>query len=444
MTIYKVKSTRKSKAAISINETEIDNSTAVKLFGRRRLAYGADLNENLLRLLESFSCPRLSASSVPTPDTTKASDNMFDNPVEGQLWYDSTPTSEALFVWDGSGWVEQRKFGDIAANWGVIADGGQIPLPISPSGRTYTYAECSMVASPYGYPNTIDFMNCRVSSTGVVTMQYSLENDSDMTSGYANYLIIGIPGNVNLGDSSAPGASVTPTPTVTATPTPTKASTPTPTVTYSSTPTPTPTNEVTVTPTPTPAAGATPTPTPTVSEAPVSPTPVPELTLLLKQGNNTPYGDGLYLESTNTECTTGWCGPGLGFAPYPQIPIHELGILIGGAVGSVNVKIDTWTVDPGSPNTMFDDYLYPFGAFSGDQMGGNPLVSKTWTWTGAYFEGSLIRLEAYGKCAYNNKTVTGSAVVRVTDSLGREVSQSFGWTMVRDAASGEGACAAFV
>lgn len=199
MATYKVNPTRKSEAPISVPENEIDNSVAVKLFGRKRLSYGKDLNENLLRLLETFACPQTLVGGVVVPDPVQASDNMFANPVEGQLWYNSTPSKEALHVWNGSNWIAQHKFGDIAANWGIIADGGQIPLPISPNGRTYTYSDCSWIVSPYGYPNSIDFMSCKTNTSAVVTMQYSIQNDEAIVGGYANYLIIGIPGNVNLG-----------------------------------------------------------------------------------------------------------------------------------------------------------------------------------------------------------------------------------------------------
>lgn len=198
MTTYNVKFTDRAKSAIAVPETEIDTSTALKLLGRKRVAYGSDLNENLLRLLESFACPQ-DTSPTPQPDTSQATDNMFDNPVEGQLWYNSTPTKEALYVYTGSQWLVQYTFGDIAANWGLIADGGQILTPVAPNGRTFTYNECCWIVSPYGYPNTIDYMQCYTDDNGVVTMKYSLEGDATIIGGYANYLIIGIPGNVNLG-----------------------------------------------------------------------------------------------------------------------------------------------------------------------------------------------------------------------------------------------------
>lgn len=199
MATYDINFTNVSKPPVEVPENVIDDSLAVKLFGRKKLAYGQDLNENFLHFLESFACPRDGNSTTPIPDKSQASGTMFDNPIEGQLWYDTTPSSEGLYVYDGSNWNSLYKFGEIAANWGVIAHGGQIPLPVSPDGKTYTYAECSWIVTPYGYPNAIDFMSCSTDANAVVTMQYSLENDATLVPGYANFIIVGIPGNVNLG-----------------------------------------------------------------------------------------------------------------------------------------------------------------------------------------------------------------------------------------------------
>ena len=202
MPTYKINYTRISKTPISVPESDIDTSTAVKLFGRKRLSYGKDLNENLLRLLESFSCPQDFGVGVTVirPDSNAVSEaHIFENPVEGQLWFNSTPTKEALYCYNGTLWVRQGKFGDVAANWGVIANDGQIPLPVSPTGATYTYAECAWIVTPYGYPNSIDYMQCFTDATANVTMEYSLEGSAAVVGGFANYLIIGIRGNLNLG-----------------------------------------------------------------------------------------------------------------------------------------------------------------------------------------------------------------------------------------------------
>lgn len=204
MPTYKINYTRISKTPISVPESDIDTSTAMKLFGRKRLSYGKDLNENFLRLLESLACPQDfgdgGGPEGPHPDLSVAAEpHIFENPVEGQLWFNSTPTKEALYCFNGEVWVPQSKLGEVAANWGVIADGGQIPLPVSPTGATYQYHECAWIVSPYGYPNSIDYMQCFTSASANVTMQYSLESSPDVVGGFANYIIIGIRGNNNLG-----------------------------------------------------------------------------------------------------------------------------------------------------------------------------------------------------------------------------------------------------
>lgn len=469
MATYKVNLTDKTKLPINVPEGEIVNDLALKLFGRKKLAYGKDLNENLLRLLESFACPA-DPFDNNFPDKTAATDNMFDVPVDGQLWFNKTNIT--LYVYGNGVWIPQRVFGDLAANWGVISHGEQIPLPISPTGRTYTYSECSWIVSPYGYPNAIDFMICNAGSNGVVTMQYSLENDAALIGGYANYLIIGIPGNVNLG-AVAPGVSVTPTPTQNATPTPTKTPTPTPTTTRNPTPTPTPTKSVTPTPTsslvvsatvtPTPTIGSSPTPTPSDSATPTpspstgaiespTPTPTPTITLtpsvttsaatalsmVVTQGDGSQYGDGLKMGASNADCI-GFCGPSSGFAPVSYTPITKLGIVLSGGLAPYNIVVDTWAVDPGSPNTMFGETISPTGNFSGTDVKGNPLESPTWTWTGGSNTTGSIILDAIGKCGYSDKTITGSAVIRATDNIGQVATFSFGWSYTR-AASGDGAC----
>lgn len=433
MTIYKVNSTRASIPAISINENDVDDSTAVKLFGRRKVAYGQDLNENLLRLLETYACPEVVNSVPARPDPARASGPVFDNPVEGQLWFNSTPTKEKLHVYNGSEWVEMRKYGDLAANWGVIASGGVIPLPVSHTGRTYGWDEVVFIVSPFGYPFVIDYMTCYASTVGEVTMEYSLVNDPAIVPGLANYLIIGIPGNVNRG-ANLPLVSITPTPTVTTTP----ILSPTPTVTNTATPTPTPTRTVTpaasATPTatpdpsvtPSPGVTRTPTPTPTPTRTP-SPTPIPALVLSVFKGNGTAYGSGLQLTASNTSGCKGFCTTSTGFRPITgTLAADKIGITVTGGVGPYTIQVDSWGVDVGSPNTMFNESVTPAGNFSGAVAGGNPMSSPVWTWTGGS-SGGFIILDMTGKCGYGTRTVTGSATIRATDSVGQVQTFVFSW-----------------
>lgn len=265
MTDYSVKYTDKSKTPITVSESNVDNSTTdISLFGRKRLEYGRDMNANFLHILENFACEE-NPLLPGTPDLTKTSfiadttKRLLSTPVEGQLWYNIT--QESLFVFNGGSWVALGMVGDIAANWGVIAHGSQLPRPVNQHGYIFNYSECSWIVSPFVFDSTFTYMQCLTDEQANVTMFYNPEGSGTPTYGCANYLIVGIKGNVNLGTQlSIPSATPAPSPT------------PTPTPTRTTTPVVSPTASVT----PTPGVSATPTPTATVSptRAP-SQTPTP-------------------------------------------------------------------------------------------------------------------------------------------------------------------------
>jgi len=77
-----------NKGTITVEDGTINSQTSLGLPGRNTTAYGATIAENFLHLLENF------ASTVQP-----------SNPVEGQLWYDSTLGSENLKVYNGTNWV---------------------------------------------------------------------------------------------------------------------------------------------------------------------------------------------------------------------------------------------------------------------------------------------------------------------------------------------------
>ena len=259
MTDYSVKYTDKNKTPIVISETNVDNSTTdISLFGRKRLEYGRDMNANFLHILENFACeenPLLPGN----PDVTKTSfiadttKRLLTTPTEGQLWYNVT--QESLFVWNGNSWIALGMVGDIAANWGVIASGSQLPRPVNQHGYVFDYDECSWIVSPFVFDTAFTYMQCLTDDQANVTMFYSPEGGGPQVNGCANYLIVGIKGNVNLG-SQLPIPSATPAPSPTPTVTPTRTATPIVSPTASVTPTPG------VSPTPTPTNSATPTPAP--------------------------------------------------------------------------------------------------------------------------------------------------------------------------------------
>lgn len=77
-----------NKGTITVDDNALNTETSVTLIGRNLQDYGQALNKNFLQLLENFA------------DT-----NSPLNPVEGQLWYDTTDGAEQLKIYDGTNWV---------------------------------------------------------------------------------------------------------------------------------------------------------------------------------------------------------------------------------------------------------------------------------------------------------------------------------------------------
>ncbi len=200
MTIYNVNRTRSTLAPIRINPKDINSEYDVTLFGRERLAYGEEMNENLVGLLENFACPE--NTGLPgSPDLNASIDSKLSNPLEGQLWYNTT--QKMLFRWDGSEWIPLSKAGDVAGNWGVIADGEQLPQPVNPrTGVPFPYSKCVWIVSPFNYPDQVDWTVCSANSpTAVVRSRYRIEGGLTVFAGFANYMIVGIEHNQNLGET---------------------------------------------------------------------------------------------------------------------------------------------------------------------------------------------------------------------------------------------------
>jgi microcystin-dependent protein len=77
-----------NKGSITVEDNSINTETSLGFPGRNLSDYGKVLIEDLLHLLENF-----------------ANNNPPNNPVEGQLWYDTTSGIDQLKVYDGSQWV---------------------------------------------------------------------------------------------------------------------------------------------------------------------------------------------------------------------------------------------------------------------------------------------------------------------------------------------------
>ncbi len=274
MTDYNVNFTDANMNPITAPEDTVNrDSLDVTLFGRMFQNYGEEVNEDLLNILENFACPEseLVTDEISAyPDTSQTSKTQLQNPVDGQFWYNST--RQSIYFYDGTKWVPVPKRGTYAANWGQVMHGQQLPKPVNQHGKVFDYDECIWSVSPASINGTIDSLNCNTDAIANVTMQYRYANTQGFTNGIANYLIVGIIGNMNSGIILPPiQPSPTPTPSMSATPASTMTPTPSVTPTLTAYPTPTPTPTLSTTPTPT----SGPTSTPAVSQ---TSTPVPSVT----------------------------------------------------------------------------------------------------------------------------------------------------------------------
>ncbi len=306
---YVIYYTNLDKGTIQIQKSAlITDELDIALIGKTRLEYGEIFNENLLHVLEHFACPE-EPGNPGFPDLTRAYGTLLENPTAGQIWYNKTQNKPFVYTSIGT-WRALSSINDIGGNSGVIAHGQFLPMPIGQDGYNFSIDECTWTVSPFNIPSEIDFMHCFSDPVAKVTMQYRLEGQIVLNDGYANYQIIGIRNNTNIGTigcqslqapTSTPIGSPTPTPTPTMTVTITPTITPTVTVTATATITPTPTLSATpgvsVTPTPTntPPPSDTPTVTPTQTITPtatLTPTVTPTATVTPSVTPLAPINDG--------------------------------------------------------------------------------------------------------------------------------------------------------
>lgn len=291
MSDYNVKRTDIDAASIDIQSKRIDDTSLdVALFGKIRLEYGERLDEDLLNLLENFSCPALEDSEEVSPDLTHTSNHQLHHPTVGQIWFNST--AQLIYYWTGTEWLGSNSREDIAANWGQILHGEQLPRPVSPvSGYVFPYGECIWSVAPSVFVGKVGYVACATDAEANVIMEYRLSGGDTVIPGLANYLIIGVKGSSGAAGpwpqppAPTPTRTVTPTPSATATPSPTPTMTmtrtPSPTMTRTPSPTSTPAPTVSRTLTPTPVPSSTPAPTVSRTPAPtVTPTPSPVQALI--------------------------------------------------------------------------------------------------------------------------------------------------------------------
>lgn len=86
---YNVRYTDPKKGSIIVEDRTINQETDLSIPGRFSTAYGQSVGESMVHLLENFASPE-----EPM------------RPVEGQIWYDSSPGVNQLKVYDGTTWKE--------------------------------------------------------------------------------------------------------------------------------------------------------------------------------------------------------------------------------------------------------------------------------------------------------------------------------------------------
>lgn len=170
-----------------------DTATDLSLVGRTR-EYGEHYNENVLRLLENFASPEVDDTVNET--VFHAIPAVLLNPIDGQTWFNTT--REINYTYFRGRWYPQAYTGDVASNWGTIADGTPLPLPVGSQGQTFTYSECVWNVSPTYIPEPFVSMNCSVNpSDGVVTVNYN--DGSNVVPAEAFYQIVAIRANDYFG-----------------------------------------------------------------------------------------------------------------------------------------------------------------------------------------------------------------------------------------------------
>ena len=98
-----------NKGTITVEDNTINQVTSLDIPGRNTTAYGTAIADSFLHLLENFAF-----NTSPR------------NPVEGQLWYDTTVGVNQLKIFDGTNWISasglKKATNEPAANQSVVGD----------------------------------------------------------------------------------------------------------------------------------------------------------------------------------------------------------------------------------------------------------------------------------------------------------------------------------
>lgn len=207
---YKINRTDGSLPKLELpNRIFIDDLVDITLIGKRTKEYGEVLNENILRLLEHFSCPS-TEDDMLTPDISGKIGEVLERPVLGQLWYNSTIST--LCAWNGTAWEKFVGYGDISGNSGFLFDGEKVPIPPNKYGSPGTLSNCNISVSPMFFNEAHVSYECFVDGDGILRCNYRnyTQASGESLSAYASYMIV-CDNSYDLPPSLTPTPSPTPT-----------------------------------------------------------------------------------------------------------------------------------------------------------------------------------------------------------------------------------------
>jgi len=105
----------------------------IELVGTGTVLWGKKIEENLVHMLENFSCPE-DGGSPGNPDSSLTYSPT--TPTRGQLWFNST--TDRMFMWDGAAWIQFQSngaaaVGDLDMGTFKIFNMAQPAAPIGPN-----------------------------------------------------------------------------------------------------------------------------------------------------------------------------------------------------------------------------------------------------------------------------------------------------------------------
>ena len=190
--MYTINNTR-GTILTTINDGVVDTTTTMKLIGRQYQNYGEPINENMIKLLENSANP-----------------NAPGNPLEGELWYDTT-----------NGYLKINRGGDSSLSWLPIAttENGESNITIVGDDSTGTAINLGEDFQIAGISLGESALNLVSENTIITSPQYTYKDDEfysadimkkfgkydaiqlHLKKGDKKYIIYGVSGGILFGEA---------------------------------------------------------------------------------------------------------------------------------------------------------------------------------------------------------------------------------------------------